>query len=84
MSVHICTSTVQPAKPGHLHRVCGVCWFVRPGCRCFAVDDLGTVMRENRRQWSAWRGDDLMDRQCIGAYRTRREAVAALREEANR
>ncbi|HAM58778.1 MAG TPA: hypothetical protein DCQ64_26550 [Candidatus Rokubacteria bacterium] len=82
-TVHVCSSAVAPAKPGHLRSVCGMCWFVHDNCKCYAVDDIGIVMRERDRRWSASRGMDLMDRQPVGCYRTRREAVAALREVAS-
>jgi hypothetical protein len=81
MSGFLCSSHIHPAKTGRLRRICGICWFVHDNCRCYAVDDLGSVMRERGRRWSAWTGDDLMDRRYAGTYRTRREAVAALREE---
>lgn len=77
--MHVCTSNVAPAEAGHLRPVCGVCWFVHDNCFCYAVDDAGTVMRERGRRWSAWIGNDLMDRKWLGSYRTRRDAVAALR-----
>jgi len=79
--VIICSSNITPAKTGHLRRVCGLCWYVHDDCACYAVDDLGTVMRERgKRSWSAYRGSDLMERRYEGRYKTRRAAVAALRE----
>lgn len=81
--LHVCTAEVPAAKPGHLRKVCGLCWFVHENCKCYAVDDLGTVMRERDRTWTAWRGNDLLDRNLVGHFRTRREAVAALRDESH-
>jgi len=78
--MHICTSHVF--ETSGIHQVCGVCWFVHEGCKCYSVDDKGIVMRLNKSgtRWQATRGMDLMDRgKYLGTFKTRREAITALR-----
>lgn len=80
MSAHICSSYVGEGEG--LRRVCGICWFVHEGCRCYAVDDLGIVMRESKTAWTANLGLDLMERgKYLGTFKTRKEAVEAIREK---